>query len=467
MTDFLQSALALLVTFTILVTVHELGHYIVARLFGVHVLRFSLGFGTPVFRTSLAKDKYPASAEHNEPKFVPTEFVLSAIPLGGYVKFLDDREQKVPSEFLDFCYNHKEAWQRIVIAAAGPAANFLLAVFCYWSLFIVGEAGVSPILGPVDSESIASKSGLKPDHQIMRINGEETRTWREVNIRLLDHLGETGEIIFTVKNKETASLSTHVVPISKFLSESDEPNPAAALGLVLSRPIQLAKIGELSFDGRARSSGLRVGDEVKKVDNKPISGWEDFVAIIQANPEKSLNLEIERNGSSKNIILVPKQKSKDAPIGYIGASSERIEWPKERLVLNEYSFVGSFSKAIQKTLDVIGFTLDSLRKILLGLISTKNLSGPITIASVANDTAANGITSYVSFIALLSISLGVINLLPIPMLDGGHIFYYTIEVLRGKPLSDRVQNFASQVGIFMLLGIMTLAIYNDIMRVIQ
>ena len=466
MSDFIQSVFALLVTFTILVTVHELGHYLVARFFGVHVLRFSLGFGTPVYKMSLTKKDVPISWKHNEPEFAQTEFTLSAIPLGGYVKFLDDREQDVPQEFLGFCYNHKGAWQRIAIAAAGPVANFLLAIFCYWSLFVGGEAGVSPVLGPVDPESIASKSGLKPNQEIIRIDSKETRTWREVNIRLLEHLGETGEIVFTVLNEETSALSVHKVPISNFLSKSDEPNPASALGLVLSKPTQSAKIGELSVDGRARASGLRIGDEVKKVDNKAIYNWQDFVAIIQANPEVSLNLEVERNGFSTNIILVPKKKSKDMPIGYIGASSERIEWPKDRLVLNEYSFLGSLSKSIEKTLDVIGFTLDSLRKMLLGLISTKNLSGPITIASVANDTVSNGISSYISFIALLSISLGVINLLPVPMLDGGHIVYYVIELVRGKPLPDRVQNFASQVGIFMLLGIMTLAVYNDIMRVI-
>ena len=467
MSDFIQSVFALLVTFTILVTVHELGHYLVARFFGVHVLRFSLGFGAPICKFSLTKKELPTSWKHNEPEFVPTEFILSAIPLGGYVKFLDDREQEVPSEFLSFCYNHKKAWQRIAIAAAGPAANFLLAIFCYWSLFVGGEAGVSPVLGSIDRESVASKSGLKPNQEIVRIDSKETRTWGEVNIRLLERLGETGEIVFTVKNKETASLSLHRVPISNFLSKSEEPNPASVLGLVLNKPIQPAKIGELSVDGRARASGLRIGDEIKKVDNKAIYNWQDFVAIIQANPETSLNLEFERDGFSKNVVLVPKQRSKNNPIGYIGASSERIEWPKERLVVKEYSLIGSFLRAIEKTLDVISFTLDSLKKMLLGLISTKNLSGPITIASVANDTAANGISSYISFIALLSISLGVINLLPIPMLDGGHIFYYIIEVLRGKPLPDSVQNFASQVGIFLLLGIMTLAIYNDIMRVIE
>ena len=466
MSDFIQSVLALLLTFTILVTVHELGHYLVARFFGVHVLRFSLGFGTPVYKTSFSKNSPRKLSANNEPEFASTEFILSAIPLGGYVKFLDDREQKVPSEFLSFCYNHKDAWQRIAIAAAGPIANFLLAIFCYWFLFMGGETGVSPVLGSMDSESIAVKSGLKANQEIVRIGSEETKTWREVNIRLLNHLGETGEIVFTVKNKDTESVSLHRIPISNFLSNSDEPNPASALGLVLSKPMQAAKIGQLSVDGRAKAAGLRKGDVIKKVDSEPIYNWKDFVSVIQANPERSLNLQIERSGLQQNIVLVPRHKSKNMPIGYIGASSEEIEWPKDRLVVDDYSFMGSLSKATQKTVEVIGFTLDSLKKMVLGLISTKNLSGPITIASVANDTAANGISSYISFIALLSISLGVINLLPIPMLDGGHIVYYIIEILRGKPLPDRVQNFASQIGIFMLLGIMMLAIYNDIIRVI-
>ena len=466
MSDFIQSVFALLVTFTILVTVHELGHYMVARLFGVHVLRFSLGFGVPVYKTSLSKNSSRNLSENNEPEFAPTEFILSAIPLGGYVKFLDDREQKVPTEFLSFCYNHKDAWQRIAIAAAGPIANFLLAILCYWFLFMGGEAGVSPVLGSMDSESMASKSGLKANQEIIQIDSQKTKTWGEVNIRLLNRLGETGEIVFTVKNQDTAYLSSHRVPISNFLSNSDEPNPVTALGLVLSKPTQEAKIGDLSIDGRARAGGLRKGDVIKKVDSELIYNWKDFVYLVQANPEKSLHLKIERNGLPQNIILVPEHKSKNMPIGYIGASSEQVEWPKERLVVEEYSLVGSLSKATQKTFEVVGFTLDSLKKMVLGLISTKNLSGPITIASVANDTAETGIVSYISFIALLSISLGVINLLPIPMLDGGHILYYMIEVLRGKPIPERVQNFAAQVGIFVLFGIMTLAIYNDITRVL-
>ncbi|MEC8299977.1 MAG: RIP metalloprotease RseP [Pseudomonadota bacterium] len=465
MSDFIQSVFALLVTFTILVTVHELGHYLVARFFGVHVLKFSLGFGTPIYKTSFAKKSSGNHTENSKPEFAPTEFILSAIPLGGYVKFLDDREQKVSSELSCLCYNHKTAWQRIAIAAAGPIANFLLAILCYWIVFLGGEHGISPVLGSMDSDSIASKSGLKANQEIIQIDSDETRTWRDVNIRLLNYLGETGEIVFTVKNRDTASLSLHHVPISNFLSNSDEPNPASALGLVLSKPIQAAKIGELSVDGRARAAGLRKGDVIKKVDKELIYNWKEFVSVIQANPEKSLSLQIERSGLPQNITLVPAQKDKNSPIGYIGASSERIEWPKERLVVDQYSFMGSLSKATQKTAEVIGFTLDSLKKMFLGRISTKNLSGPITIAGVASDTAANGISSFIFFIALLSISLGVINLLPIPMLDGGHILYYLIEVLRGKPLPERVQNLAAQVGIFMLLGIMTLAIYNDFMRV--
>ena len=464
MSEFIQFVFVLIVTFSIIVTVHELGHYIVARFFGVHVLRFSLGFGTPFYSKSFGKAKPPMSLIHNEPEVPPTEFVLSAIPLGGYVKFLDDREQKVASEFSSSCFNHKGPWQRVAIAAAGPIANFLLAIICYWSIFILGEGvGYSPVLGGIDSESIAAKSGLKQNQEIVRVDFKETRTWRDVRIQLLKRMGETGEIVFTVREKDKFSLSEYRVPISNFLSKSDDPNPISALGLILSTPAQSAKIGGLSVDGRAKASGLRIGDQIRKVDEEPIYTWQDFVALIQANPETSLNLEIDRNGLSKTLILVPKLKSDDIPIGFIGASPI-IEWPQERLVSREYSMAEAFLKAIEQTLAFINFTLNSLRKMLQGDISVKNLSVPLHVGEIANDTLEAGILSFISFIALLSISLGVINLLPIPMLDGGHICYYIIEVFRGKPLPDSVQNFAAQIGIFILLGIMMLAMYNDIQR---
>ena len=465
MSEFIQFVFALIVTFSIIVTVHELGHYMAARFFGVHVLRFSLGFGAPFYSKSLRKAKPPMPSTHNEPEFPPTEFVLSAIPLGGYVKFLDDREQKVPSEFSSACFNHKGPWQRIAIAAAGPIANFLLAIICYWSIFIAGEGvGYSPVLGGIDSESIAAKSGLKQNQEIVRVDFKETRTWRDVRIQLLNRMGETGEIVFTVREKDNIALSQYRIPVTNFLSKSDDPNPISALGLILSTPAQSAKIGGLSVDGRAKASGLRIGDQIRKVDKEPIHTWQEFVSIIQANPETSLSLEIDRNGLSKTLTLVPKLKSDDMPIGFIGASPTIIDWPQERLVSRKYSMGEAFLKAIEQTLAFINFTLNSLRKMLQGDISVKNLSGPLHVGEIANDTLEAGVLSFISFIALLSISLGVINLLPIPMLDGGHICYYIIEVFRGKPLPDNVQNFAAQIGIFILLGIMMLAMYNDIQR---
>tara|TARA_B100000700_G_scaffold326046_1_gene436465 strand:- start:1654 stop:3054 length:1401 start_codon:yes stop_codon:yes gene_type:complete len=464
-TEIIQSVLGLLVTFSILITVHELGHYWVARFFGVHVLRFSVGFGRPIYRKVFGQEDLAEGLGDNEPQVEPTEFVVSSIPLGGYVKFLDEREQNVPPFFLEQCYNRKNVWQRIAIAAAGPLANFVLAIFCYWLLFVTGITGVSPVLGKIDSESLAWKSGLREGQKIVEVDYRRTFSWSDVNVRLLERLGETGEIEFTVLEKNSTLESVYSVPISDWLSSSDEPNPAVELGLSLDMPEYTPKIGGMLADGRAKSYGLEIGDEIKMIDGNSISSWKEFVKIVQLNPENELILELERSGVRKSLSIRPEARDRNGKrIGFIGASPEPMEFPESRLVLIKYSVFKSLEKAIEKTWDVIWFTLDAFKKMLEGVISTKNLSGPITIAQVANSSAESGILSFISFIALLSVSLGVVNLLPIPMLDGGHLLYYFIEVVMGKPLPERVQAYAAQVGIFMLLGIMTIAIYNDISR---
>ena len=478
MIDFLQTVLALLVTISILVTIHEFGHYWVARLCNVHVIRFSVGFGKsiyvkkgrqPVYEEQPVYDKegnlVPVRTRSNEP-LAPTEFTIAAIPLGGYVKFLDEREGYVPDDQIHLAFNRKTVWQRIAIVSAGPMANFLLAIAAYWMLFASGVTGVIPVLGELDPESAAARAGLQQGHEIVAVDGKATKTWSEVNLGLFDRLGETGEIVLTVVEPGSYDAqSNYNVPVTQWLSNSVSPVPARDLGLVVQLPEFPAVIGGLNDDGRATASGVEVGDEFLSVDGVSVMDWPHLVDVIQASPEQTLNVIVLRSGQSMKIDLTPKGIERDGSIlGFIGASPQPVNFPPEMLRETRYPIYSAWMPAAVKTWEVTLFTLASIKKMIVGAISPKNLSGPITIAQVASATAENGLESFVGFIALLSISLGVINLLPIPVLDGGHLVYYFIELIAGRPVPERVQVWGLQVGTFLIMGIMVLAFYNDLAR---
>ena len=478
MIDFLQTVLALLVTLSILVTIHEFGHYWVARLCNVHVIRFSVGFGKsiyvkkgrqPVYEEQPLYDKegnlVPVRTRSNEP-LAPTEFTIAAIPLGGYVKFLDEREGYVPDDQIHLTFNRKTVWQRIAIVSAGPVANFLLAIAAYWMLFASGVTGVIPVLGELDPGSAAARAGLQQGHEIVAVDGKATKTWSEVNLGLFDRLGETGEIVLTVVGPGSYDAqSNYKVPVTQLLSDSVSPVPARDLGLDLQFPEFPAVIGGLNDDGRATASGVEVGDEFLSVDGVSVMDWPHLVDVIQASPEQTLNVIVLRSGQTMKIDLTPKGIERDGSIlGFIGASPQPVNFPPEMLRETRYPIYSAWMPAAVKTWEVTLFTLVSIKKMIVGAISPKNLSGPITIAQVASATAENGLESFVGFIALLSISLGVINLLPIPVLDGGHLVYYFIELIAGRPVPERVQVWGFQMGTFLIMGIMVLAFYNDLTR---
>lgn len=478
MIDFLQTVLALIVTISILVTIHEFGHYWVARLCNVHVIRFSVGFGKSIYVKAGRQPVYeerpvydeegnliPVRTRSNEP-LAPTEFAVAAIPLGGYVKMLDEREGYVPDDQLHLAFNRKSVWQRIAIVSAGPIANFLLAIAAYWLLFASGVTGVVPVLGELDQESAASRAGLRQGHEIVAVDGNETRTWSEVNMRLFERLGESGEIVLTVVEPGSFDAqSSYSMAVTEWLSDSDSPAPARDLGLIMQLPDFPAVIGGLNDDGRARAGGVEVGDEFLSVDGVLLKDWPRLVEVIQANPEQALKVAVLRDGETIDITLTPKGVERDGSIkGFIGASPQPVNFPPEMLRETRYPIYSAWIPAISKTWEVTLFTLGSIKKMIVGAISPKNLSGPITIAQVASATAENGFESFVGFIALLSISLGVINLLPIPVLDGGHLLYYFIELIAGRPVPERVQMWGLQMGMFLIMGIMVLAFYNDLTR---
>jgi regulator of sigma E protease len=467
--EAIESIAALIVTISILVTIHEYGHYWVARRCGVRVLRFSVGFGKPLFTwrgkpvpVTAIPDGQEIKTRTNE--LVGTEFVIAAIPLGGYVKMLDEREGFVADDELHMAFNRKSVKQRIAIVLAGPLANFLLAIVAYWILFTVGVTGIVPLLGDIDVNSQAGIAGFARGQEIIQVDGEDTQTWSEVNLQLFRRIGDTGRIHFEVKApfNEHRNLS---IPIETWLSDAETPYPTTTLGLMLDSPTVPAVIGRLVEGGRALGAGLQVGDQILASDSTAIENWDQLVDIIKTSPNRELQLEVRRDGTRIFVSLIPERITRDgAEIGYIGAAARFPEIPEEMQRIVRHSIFIAWMPAIAKTWDMSLFTLDSIRKMILGAISTSNLSGPITIAKVASASARSGLESYIGFIAILSISLGVLNLLPIPVLDGGHFLYYLVELISGHPVSERIQVLGMQLGIFIIVSIMLLAFYNDLAR---
>ena len=440
-----------LVTLGILVTIHEFGHYWVARRCGVHVLRFAVGFGRPLL----------AHTGRNG-----TEFTLCAIPLGGYVKMLDERDTFVADDLLGFAFNRKPLWQRTLIVAAGPLANFILAFFVYWVLFVSGVSGIAPILGEPLPGSAAERAGLKAGFEILSVDDKATVTWSEVNLGLFDRLGDTGAIKVIVRPEPGLSnVQTLSLPIARFLAGEDEPRPAAALGLRLMQPVIAPILGEVSAGSPADLGGLKAGDQVVMVDGVAMDAWSDFVSLVQARAGQRVSLRVKRGQSDLYLEVTPAAVvTSDGTIGRIGVALGPQQWPSSMQRLTRAPFYTAWLPALNKTFEMTRFTFESIGKMVQGLVSTSNLSGPITIAKIANQTAGNGLESFLGFIALVSISLGVLNLLPIPMLDGGHLLYLLIEGVTGKPVSEQIQTLGLQIGMVFLVGIMMLAFYNDLLR---
>ncbi|RON73214.1 RIP metalloprotease RseP [Pseudomonas fluorescens] len=439
-----------LIALGVLVTFHEFGHFWVARRCGVKVLRFSVGFGMPLLRWH---DKQG------------TEFVVAAIPLGGYVKMLDEREGEVPVDQLDQSFNRKSVRQRIAIVAAGPIANFLLALVFFWVLAMLGSEQVRPVIGAVESGSIAAKAGLNAGQEIVSIDGEPTSGWAAVNLQLVRRLGESGAIQFLVREQGSTAESPRTLALDNWLKGADEPDPIRSLGIRPWRPALPPVLAELDPKGPAQAAGLKTGDRLLALDGQPLDDWQQVVDTVRTRPDTKIMLRIERDNAQIDVpvTLAARGESK-APSGYLGAGVKAIDWPPEMIREVSYGPLAAIGEGARRTWTMSILTLDSLKKMLFGELSVKNLSGPITIAKVAGASAQSGVADFLNFLAYLSISLGVLNLLPIPVLDGGHLLFYLIEWVRGRPLSDRVQGWGIQIGISLVVGVMLLALVNDLGR---
>ena len=456
--------LALIVTLGILVTIHEFGHFWVARRCGVKVLRFSIGFGKAV-KTWVGKDG--------------CEYVIAPIPLGGYVKMLgqDDTRTDAGSNIHDderhMSFNYKPLWQRFAIVAAGPLANFLLAILVFWLINITyGQRGVAPVIGSILPESPAWQVGLRAGDEIVSVDGNDTMLWQHVTMAMLDRLGETGQLQITAIPAGQLDPREYAIPLNSWQSSSAAPDPLGSLGIVqFDIPPVLDTI---VAGGAAEQAGLMSGDRIISADGQLISGWVQWVSIVRASPELSLEVVVERAVSAQRqqLTLTPAgNRAEDGSLtGVIGASVAPFDvfasMPAEQRREVSYNPISAVVPALQETWEKSVFVLESIQKMVIGLISVKNINGPITIAQVAGETASYGLEVYLGFLAILSISLGVMNLLPIPVLDGGHLLYYTIEAIIRRPVPERIQAMGLQIGVLIIGGIMMLAIYNDVSRLL-
>jgi regulator of sigma E protease len=447
----LSYALAFLVAIGVLVAVHEYGHFWMARRMGIRVLRFSIGFGKVLWSRRDAQG---------------TEYAISAVPLGGYVKLLDEREGPVAAADLSEAYNRKPVWRRILVLVAGPAANFLFAVLAYWVLFVAGVPALKPVVGEVSPDSIAARAGLRTGDQIAAVSGGETRTREAVVLAILDELMTREPIDLTVIGADGDERHAELIVKGDRRPLTEPGALLPGLGFDFWYPAIPARVGKVLPGSPAERAGLTEGDLIVAVDGEPVADFPGLVRLVQPNPGETLEFTLERGDREVDVpVEVEAQREGEQLVGRIGVQpATGIAIPDEMKAAERYGPVESLARATGKTWDMSVLTVRMLWNVVTGDVSVKNLSGPINIAEYAGFSARQGVLAFLSFLAIVSVSLFVLNLLPIPILDGGQIVYQLAELVKGSPLSERAQAVGQQIGLLLLLVLMSFAFYNDLTR---
>lgn len=457
MAEFIGSIWWLLVALGLLITFHEFGHFWVARRMGVRVLKFSIGFGKKIWSRK-GRDG--------------TEYVIAAIPLGGYVKMLDEREGIVEDSELEQAFNRKSVWARIAIVIAGPAFNLIFTLLAFWLMFLVGMPESRPIVGEVSG--IAASAGIEAGDQIVSVDDENTDTWSQAFLGLLTHAIDRDTV--TVKLERASGLQRQVtLDLGQLGSDFEEVNTFQAIGITPWRGVVPAIVGEVSPNSPAVRAGFRPGDRITSIAGEKVSGWNWVGALLQKHGSENtpLIVEVERAGSELELSVVPVRESTGffssrLILGVISkpADAELMAQVERAYFMHKYGFLDGFTAAASEMWRLTRSNLGLLGRMLTGTASVKNLSGPISIAQFANSSANAGVSSFLFFLGAISLSLGILNLLPIPVLDGGHLLYYLIELAKGSPVSEQMQEKGQYIGLMALFGLMGLAFFNDILRLV-
>lgn len=447
MFDYIWNGFFFIIALGTLVAFHEFGHFWVARRCGVKVHRFSVGFGKALW-SKTGKDG--------------TEYVLATIPLGGYVKMLDSNFEDVKEEERHLAFNLKPVWQRMAIVFAGPLANFLLAVVVLWLMFILGTPTVKPVLDEVSPESIAAKAGLMAGDELQVVAGQKVVDWDTVNLALISRIGEKS-LEVEVLAQQSGRLEKRYLDIQNWYFDPKKESALMTLGLKPIYPEALLEVGTIQAQQAGDQAGLKKGDKLLAVDGTKLENWPAFVKLVQASPEESLELLIERQGKEQKLLLIPSKKEwpNGELTGFIGVGPKVQPIADEYKINLQYGVIDALFKGIERTWQLTDLTVVMIGKLLTGDVSVKSLAGPATIAKGAGMTASYGLAYFLGFLALISVNLAVINLFPLPALDGGHLLYYSIELLAGRPLPEKVQHMGLRIGWTLLVVLMVFAIFND------
>lgn len=448
MFDFIWYAAAFAVTLGILVAFHEFGHFWVARRCGVKVLTYSVGFGRAIWSRT-AKDG--------------TQYQVGVIPLGGYVRMLDERIDNVRPEEQHLSFNAQSVYKRFAIVAAGPIANFVLAVAVLWLMFGIGVPTVKPVIGQVEPQSIAARADLQRGDEIVRVGGVDAYDWQQVQLGLMSAIGNKTVDVVVRDRQGDERLTTLSLDGWQFDPETE--STFGSLGIAVYQPKVYTRLAEVVPDSPAAEAGLQAGDTIVRANGEDIDSWQQISDIISRLPGQPLTLVVERNGREQQISAVVGEREQGSNvIGYLGIVPETEALPENYVFNHQYGIVGGLVKGAEQTWSLMVISVQMIGKLLTGDVSVKNLAGPLSIAEGAGVSAGNGFVYFLSFLALLSVNLGIINLLPLPVLDGGHLAFFMVEWARGKPVSEKVQDVCYRIGAALVFALMVLAISNDIVR---